>query len=187
MRKYNGFTLLEILIAIFIMAIIGSIISFSLNTIIRNQNRLKLKNDSLTEFQIACDILERDIRQIINRPIIDESNHQKPYLLMDQHTLEFTRSGYINFNQNERHSTLQRVAYQFEDNQLIRYVWSVLDRTPTTPVTKEVLLHNVNDVKFQFISAQPHQAISVNFDLPTLGSVRRLIPLGITIQGNMNA
>ncbi len=43
--------------------------------------------------------------------------------------LEFTRFGWKNLLLSTR-SNLQRVAYAFEENELVRYYWPVLDRAP---------------------------------------------------------
>jgi general secretion pathway protein J len=63
--------------------------------------------------------------------------------------LEFTRSGWRNLTEQGR-SDLQRVAYEFTENQLIRYYWQVLDRGISVQPQAQVLMGGIDNISFRF-------------------------------------
>lgn len=192
-KKNRGFTLIEILIALTILAIVGALMAMGLNSAVRIQMRVTQKAERLAEVQTAMMIIERDIAQIINRPAFDATGQLAPAIVRtlsdNQPVFEFTRAGYINpfFLQNR--STLQRVRYSFQKNQLFRTTWETLDRTINTPLHSQLLLtnvtaYNVNLITLQNATGTPNQptstlpdAVEITLTLDDLGNIRRLIPL----------
>ena len=70
--------------------------------------------------------MQRDIEQVVPRTVRDEyGDAQSP--LVGGEDLQLTRAGWRNPGGRQR-STLQRVGYALEEQQLVRYCWSVLDR-----------------------------------------------------------
>lgn len=149
MKKINaGFTLIEILVALVILAIIGGLMVVGLQSAIRSQNRITVHADRLAVVQSAIAVLERDIQQIINRPIIDENNTIRSAVVLtkqdNSQTLEFTRAGLINPFGMMNRSTLQRVTYSTDGKNLLRTTWPVLDRTSNTPSQTDILLPGIS-------------------------------------------
>jgi type II secretion system protein J len=141
-RVIKGFTLLEIIVSLFVLTIIGVIISTGLHIVVKMQQRMEDKITQLGDIQLAMMILENDIRQIINRPIWDENGEERAALVISDTKLEFTHSGYLNPLSSQR-STLQRVAYYLQGTDLMRVTWPILDRVADTKPGNEVLLNNV--------------------------------------------
>jgi general secretion pathway protein J len=167
----KGFTLLEIMIALFVFAIVASISLMSMKNVIETQRVIENHVVAMNKMQFAMIIMQRDITQVIDRSIIDQSNQQLPSLTGNSNYFEFTRSGYINPMAISDRSELQRVAYFFKNKQLVRMSWAHLDRTKNTPAIQKILLDNINDIHFRYLDYKnvfqnqwppPSNAISIN-------------------------
>lgn len=149
--RCRGFTLLELLIAIAIFALIASACYRLLQSVTLVEKSSIEVWDRTDEILRAKLVLEKDLLQMAIRPIMDESGQQLPALIARQNgkLLEFTRSGWRNFTEEGR-SDLQRVSYELIENQLIRHYWSVLDRgVPVKPQT-QILMSNIDNIRFRF-------------------------------------
>jgi len=177
--RINGFTLLEILISLLILSIIGVVITSGLNLTVETQTRLGHKYKALAEVQLALSILELDLQQITDRPILDENGEIRPALIISENNLEFTRSGFINpFSMNKR-STLQRVAYNLVGTELIRTTWPTLDRAEDSIADKQVILTQVKEFYIHLINSA-NKGIIIEINLSELGSVKRVIAIPTT-------
>ncbi len=146
-----GFTLLEVLLAIGITAMIGLGSWQILNSAIRASESTQERLAELNNLQKTMLILSRDLQQIIPRSIRDEYGDYQPALTTKKelHFLEFSRAGWRNPMDDPR-SNIQRVAYELSDNKLLRHYWQVLDRSQdSAPVTK-TLLEGVESVAVRF-------------------------------------
>ena len=107
----------------------------------------------LDVIQRAEVILEKDLFQIVSRGIRNEYGDKVAAILApskDGYQIEFTRSGWRN-PLGEIRSTLQRVAYALEGNELIRYYWLMLDRSQEPVRVRQVVLSGVLGMKFRFM------------------------------------
>lgn len=158
MRKsQNAFTLLELLIAMAIFSLI-SIMAFSgLNNVLFNKEIVDQQLQRLSNIQRAMLNLSRDIEQAANRPIRDELGGKLPAFTggqnIDSTVLELSRFGWRNPAQQTR-SQIQRVAYSFEDNQLIRLYWHHLDHLQTDEPVRRVLLKNVERIEIRYLDKE---------------------------------
>ena len=150
--KTKGFTLLEILVAVFIIGIIAIIMVRGLQTVITAKHGLERNSRRLTDVALSLTLLGNDLKNIVNRPILEANANQLPALILQndgRQTLEFTRGAVANPLAAHR-STLLRVAYQLSNDKFIRLTWPVLDRTAATKPSERVLLKNVSHLQWQF-------------------------------------
>jgi general secretion pathway protein J len=71
--RSRGFTLLEMLIAVGVFAVLGVLSTQLLQSMIRNQGAVSERADRLADAQRAMQIMQRDIMQLAQqRPIRDE-------------------------------------------------------------------------------------------------------------------
>lgn len=151
--KNKGFTLLEILVAIFIVAIIAVIMVRSLQTVLAAKDGLTRNNEQLAELTLTMNYLRSDISSIVSRPVLDNNGNVLPAFQLqdtDDHFLEFTRGNLAN-PLGERRSTLQRIGYKIQGGKLIRLTWDVLDRASTSKSQQRVLLTGIRDWKWSFL------------------------------------
>lgn len=205
MSTQRGFTLIEILIALAILAIVSVIAVTGLESVLQTRTRINQQSAALAQLQLAVLLIERDIAQTVNRSILDEQGHTQPSLIGDEHTLEFTHGGYANPLGTEARSTLQRVQYQFQQHQLWRIAWPVLDRVMNDSTNKRLLLNNISELHWFYYDAHQHRyttwpppaqkttllprAIELIFNYQPLGQLHRLFVLPHTdiTQDNSNA
>ncbi len=145
-RPVRGFTLVEILIAMALFAVISVITYATLTSAINVSNHTSGVAKRLADIQRVLMLMERDLIQMAPRPVIDEYGEEQPaFLITDLSTegFEFTRGGYQNPARLNR-SLLKRVAYEIRNDELYRRTWEVLDRaTQTEPEFEESLMKGV--------------------------------------------
>jgi len=150
LRCSKGFTLLELLVALAIFAVIAVIAYSGLDTILTARLQTDQHATQLARLQMAFTWLGRDIEQYIQRPIRDQYGNRQPALQGTISHLELTRAGWRNPAQQQR-SSLQRVAYHLENQTLMRSYWSVLDRAQYARTLKMDLLNEVNEIQLRYL------------------------------------
>lgn len=154
-NKNTGFTLLELLVAITIFAVMSVMAYGGLNSVISNSESSKVALTRLQEVQQTMVNIERDFSQIAKRDIRDEFGSQRAYLITDDNSdllIEFTRNGRRNPAGLLR-STMIRVAYRLENGELIRLYWPQLDRVQGMLPYENTLLSNVTSAELQFLDS----------------------------------
>jgi general secretion pathway protein J len=152
----NGFTLIEVLVAMFIFAILSALAYGTLSQTLLSAEILSDRMDRLQALQRTMRMLTDDMYQLTPRPVRDElGDNFGPALdtgFQSGFAIELTRSGWNNPMVLPR-STLQRAAYRIEDEELIRYHWTVLDRTLSNEPVSVALLDGVESIQFRFFLA----------------------------------
>ena len=136
------------LVAFFVFGIIGVVSSQLLNQTLKAERILTSKGDKWQDIHRGMHILQRDIMQYIERPIRDQyGSPMEPLLIGLDGTIEFTRGGWRNPLGYKR-SELQRVAYLWQDNNLVRGYWNELDRAVNSEPNYQVLLTDLERIEF---------------------------------------
>lgn len=195
--RSRGFTLIEMLVVFGIFAILGVMSSRIVSQVIDNQRVLRERGDRLAEVQRAMQIIQRDLLQIVYRPVRDQlGDPLEPMVIGADGLIEFTRIGWRN-PLGLRRSEVQRVAYVTRDGDLFRAYWNVLDRTPDSEPVLQSLLHDVERIEFFAldVSGNEHNfwplaqggvppspdaqlaGIVLRLDVPPFGSVERVWPV----------
>jgi len=146
----KGFTLLELLVALTIFAVIATLAYSGLNTVLTTRLQIERHTNQLAQLQMTFARLGRDIEQYLPRPIRNEYGDLQPAFQGTVTTLELTCAGWRNPAQQPR-SSLQRVAYQVVDNTLWRIYWPVLDRAQDTKPLRTSLLKDVSEIRLRFL------------------------------------
>lgn len=186
----RGFTLLELIVAIAIFALV-SVIAFSgLQTTLTTRDLVQAQAERLIELQRAFMLMQQDISQATDRGIRDRFGDVRGPMLLEVDGLEWTRGGAPNPAGLPR-SALQRVGYTLEDGALLRRQWQALDQPYDPVVRSRALLQDVEALEFRFLSDDKQwletwppagtgglpRAIEVRLRLTDLGEVHRMFLL----------
>jgi general secretion pathway protein J len=147
--KHEGFTLLELLVALAIFSLIAVMAYGGLETVLNQQAQTEVNAESLAALQKTFLVMQRDIEQVVPRTIRDEfGDPQAP--LIGTSLFQFTRGGWNN-PANHPRSTLQRVGYSLEDRQLFRYSWLVLDRAQDSAPVRQPLAEDIESMQVRYL------------------------------------
>nr|WP_217475536.1 type II secretion system minor pseudopilin GspJ [Stutzerimonas stutzeri] len=204
-RAPAGFTLLELLIAIALFALLGLATYRMLESVLRSDEVVRAQELQLRQLSRAVWRLEQDLIQAVPRPVRDGyGDEQNAFIGQLAGTeggvsLELTRSGWRNPT-GMRRANLQRVRWQLAGNTLERLYWIVLDRDLDSQPRVQKVLDDVTALRvryldtngswqeewppFEFGRGDPDeqarrmpQAVEVSFDHQRYGTITRLLRL----------
>lgn len=197
-RSSRGFTLIEVMVAIAIFVVVGTLAMGGYNALVKQSDIVERSAKRTRAVQLAMQRLTQDFSELEPRPIRQPlGSSVDPALLSDSRTqelAELTHAGWSNPAGVPR-STLQRVRYRLEDNKLRRDYWVVLDRTLSVePVTTLLLDHvKVMTLRYLDINHAWHDqwpppgaagidaarmrpiAVEINIELDDWGKLQRLV------------
>ncbi|MCI0504609.1 MAG: type II secretion system minor pseudopilin GspJ [Gammaproteobacteria bacterium] len=180
----QGFTLLELVVAMAIFAIMAAIAYSGLNNVLIARQQTEMHSEQLHQVQLAMSWLGRDIEQIVDRGVRNEyGEFLQPVVGNDfeGYLLEFTRGGWAN-PANQPRSQLQRVAYAVRDEQLVRVYWRSLDRAEDSKPYENILLDGVKGMEIRYLGADEEWRTSWPAEMPTAaGAIPELIPRAIEV------
>lgn len=197
-RTNPGFTLVEVLAAIGIFAVVAVLAYGGLHSVLVARAHIAAQTRRIEEVARAFDRLGRDLGQALGRPVRDQTGVRRPALRGNAGLrgagLALTRAGWDN-PRDARRSTLQRVVYRLRGHALYRSYWNVLDRARDSEPRETPLLSRIESVRVRYLgtgtvweSAWPPapsgesvralpRVIEIDLVLPDLGRLVRLYRL----------
>jgi general secretion pathway protein J len=154
MLRNKGFTLLEILIALFVFSIISLIMVSALHTALNTQTVTEKNAERFSQLEITFNLVSRDMEQIIDRPIVNAKGSTEAALIGTSTDISFTHAGLANPFGELTRSTLQRTHYFLSKSTLIRESWPELDRTTKTISSQRELVNDIVDLRFQYLDQE---------------------------------
>jgi general secretion pathway protein J len=159
-----GFTLIEVLLAMAITMMVAVMGYAGLSTAMTAAERHGEMVRRLGDTQSAVGWIVRDLRQSVDRPIIDAHGDEQPALLGgddsgNEQLLELTHTGWDN-PRGQRRGALQRVRYRLDGSgNLWREHWLVLDRIDDEDHLQKVkLLSGVQRFALKFLDGKSANA-----------------------------
>jgi general secretion pathway protein J len=166
----GGFTLIELVVALAITAIMFTIGYVELDQAMRSRREVQEQSARLIAIQQAVRTIEQDFELLEPRPVrnligdgylpaltttpaagtigLDSSSSSTA----PTPVVSFTRAGWTNPVGVQR-SELQRVTYALQNGALVREYYPVLDATPQDPVVSHTLIDHVTGFSLRFMDA----------------------------------
>lgn len=139
MKRCRGFTLIEVMVAVLIAALLAIMAFEAMQRALANRERIRAEAARLQAVQFTMGSFVQDINQLNPRPVREPVGNGFQPAMNGGVELVFTRGGWTNPANLER-STLQRVRYVLRDKKLYREYWRVLDaQAYPEPESRELL------------------------------------------------
>ena len=191
-NRIRGFTLLEMLVAVAIFAVMAAIAYTSLNQTVKIGNQVSEAGRRLSELQFALSYFNQDWMQVSPRKIRNQYGDTEDQVVLTDNSISFTRSGWGNLLQQTR-SELQRVRYELDDKKLVRRHWRTLDQGIGEEPLTTVILRNVDSLEIELIDSNDQSittwpntvtqglgqpiALKLKLDLEDIGEIRRIMEI----------
>ncbi len=161
-RQDAGFTLVEVLVAMFIFALISAGTMTALTGSLRGKAQMNERLEVIADLDGARALMKSDFSNINLREMRDNYGGTLPYVLEGgtQTLIEFTRAGRANPGGLENRSEFQRVSYVFDGGNLIRRTLAQTNPAPQTGEYERILLSGLAAVKVTYHVPLPLGSVS---------------------------
>lgn len=170
-RRARGFTLVEVLIAMAITALVAALAYSGISTVLIGAEQLRTVSQRTRDLNRTLYLLDRDIRQFVARAVRDEFGDLQPALRggdLALFPLTLTREGWHNSLDLPR-SELQRVHYYLEDDELWRAYYPVLDRAVDVQLSRVRLMDGIESLEWRFLDSLESLRIDRDLVVDTRG------------------
>ena len=150
-----GFTLIEVVVAMFIAAVMFAIGYRALSQAVIERDKLATAQDRVTEIQRSIRVLAQDFAQLAARAARDTQGTGELQAAVsatgtDSTLITFTRTGWSNPAGIQRPAE-QRVRYRFVDGELLREHWLSVDPALNSEPRQRVVLTQLKSVEIRFL------------------------------------
>lgn len=180
--KKNGFTLVELLVAIAIFAILSALGWQTFDHITKIKNRNAIHEENLAQLQEAYQQMQRDSLQII--PVAANSAGQvQPALQLKDQVLMLSKTGVVDPLQQNLSSD-ERIEYRYnaDDKKLYRLKYSHLNHTADVQPVSSVLLTQVDQLQFTVLNPTAMTQWPEAGSDPNAQAGLRKLPRGLSVK-----
>jgi general secretion pathway protein J len=156
--RQAAFTLIELLIALTIFAILAVISYRTLSSVFQTREQLNLESTKWRDLSLFFTRLENDLANTLDRDIRTADGRTAAPLCLsalppapNEAALAFTRTGFAEMSNKSAgtNGAPQRIGYRFADGKLEWVWWPALDQAPRTQPDAYVALSNLRDARWR--------------------------------------
>jgi general secretion pathway protein J len=190
-QRESGFTLIEVVVAVALFALIAALAYGGLQSVMDARTQMAEQAQRLAQLQFAVGLIERDLRAAAARPVRDALGQRLPALVGSSTGIELSRHGHANVLARPR-AEIERVAYARRQETLVRLRWPVLDRAPGSQPEATDLLAGLRELRLRYFmrdgresdrwppsrASEPLPArVEVELEIDGVGRIRRVLEL----------
>ena len=152
--KNQGFTLIEVLVALTIFAVLSALSYRSLSALLQTRERITHETTRWREVMLFFNRVDTDLRQHVNRPVTIGRTIQPAFFgkiggLPNEVLLSFSRFG--NPQQNGALMDTQRIAYRLKAGSVEMLIWPALDVEEDTKPAAYPILSGVKNITIRYM------------------------------------
>jgi general secretion pathway protein J len=154
--KKSGFTLVEILVALTIFAVLSLLSYRALSSLLDTRAQLDATTALLRDQSLFFARLENDLASIMARPAINADNQAEPALLVtavrnsDEVPIRFTRAGFASAMGEA--AAPQRVGYRLREGKIELMLWDGIDMAPRANPRAYTALRGVRELRLRVLA-----------------------------------
>ncbi|MEF8792647.1 type II secretion system minor pseudopilin GspJ [Thiohalorhabdus sp.] len=157
--RQEGLTLIELIVALAIFALVATAAYTALGQGVDIQDRLQRKRDFWQRLELAFSTMARDLEQVIARiPQVTGRQWRAPFHApaspdagLDGVLFRFSRGGLTSFREGPV-SPYQRVSYRLPEDRLVRATWPRVDGPRASDTREAELITGVIKAKARFLA-----------------------------------
>ena len=195
-QKSAGFTLLEVMIALAIFALMSVVAYEGLNQVMSARTTLQSTASQWRDLDMFWTRLQNDVQHFSRRPVRNTAGIAQAALIGNQ-VLIGQDDAHLWLTRNQLNARGElgepfRLGYRLQDGQLQLLVWDVLDAAPRSRPKVYPLFNRVESFKLRYfdrtgswvnkwqpssVQDPPPRAIKVELKLQDMGVVERILEL----------
>lgn len=156
-QKNKGFTLIEVIVALSIFAVLSVVGYKGLNSLIQTKERVAAEDDKWQQLVLFFDRVELDLKQSVNRPIRGRDGEFEPaFIGRVSYAGEYgAQLAFSRFGDREQTGFLmdtRRVAYRLNNGSVELLMWPSLDAAPDAKPEIFKVLNNVAQMTLSYLT-----------------------------------
>jgi general secretion pathway protein J len=148
-KRSAGFTLIEVIVATAIFALVAAIAASGLSSISKSYSALADQRADRHALARALSAIELDLQQAAARAVRSPYGSVEPAFVGDSNSFELSSSS-LSIASTGPQPSLLRVRYQTRQGSLFRLVRRELDAAPNSQQSQRALLSEVQNVRLQY-------------------------------------
>ena len=151
----RGFTLIEMIVAVTVLVTMSALAAATITAAMRSDEVAQDNQEEMRRLDRTWLTLENDLRHALGYELSSYDQTRLPAMLADDsedYQLTFLRGGNSNRLYAFR-SELMRVAYKFDEQELIRFSWADPANPEEDLAQQRLLLRDIEGIDFEFLPA----------------------------------